>query len=96
MQKKQPTAAENAAQENEKKTAKKYAVLVGVENQNNDGESWERFSTNNKKEALKEFNRLAKSKEIKEGWNNSRYCYVVIELIYFKDYSTLKIKRITL
>lgn len=81
MQKKQPTAA------------KRYSVNVGSLNENYDGETFERFSTNNKKEALKKFNRLAKSEEVKKGWQNA---YAVIELIDNKTLLTLKIKRIKL
>ena len=74
---------------------KKYSVCVGAQDENYDGESFERFSTNNKKEALKEFNRLAKSNEVKHGWD-SKYAYAVIELIDNSDYSSLKTKRIAL
>lgn len=74
---------------------KKYSVCVGAQDENYDGESFERFSTNNKKEALKEFNRFAKSNEIKQGWD-SKYAYAVVELIDNSDYSSLKIKRIAL
>ncbi len=74
---------------------KKYSVCVGAQDENYDGESFERFSTNNKKEALKEFNRIAKSNAAKQGWD-SKYAYAVVELIDNNDYSSLKIKRIAL
>lgn len=73
----------------------KYSVYVGAQKENYDGEGFERFSTNNKREALKEFNRLVKSDEIKQGWD-SKYAYAVVELIDNSDYSSLKTKRIAL
>lgn len=74
---------------------KKYSVYVGAQKENYDGEGFERFSTSNKKDALKEFNRLAKSNEVKQGWD-SKYAYAVVELIDNRDYSSIKTKRIAL
>lgn len=73
----------------------KYSVCVGAQDENYDGESFERFSTNNKREALKEFNRLAKSNEVKNGWD-SKYAYAVVELIDNSDYSTIRSKHFKL